>query len=98
MYTPTRDEVSDVVDGVGVLAFENHEAALTHDRAKAIAALDTFHYRSCGESLAGLGIVPDRDMKAGWARFEDRADGRWTVDSDDHPGHPDAFPVTWLHL
>ncbi|MFF7411573.1 hypothetical protein [Streptomyces lydicus] len=98
MYTPTRDELTEVFDGVGVLDFEDHAAALTHDRGKAIAALDAFRRFSCGETLADLGIDPDRDMAAGWARFEDRTDGRWTVDSGDQPDHPDAFPVTWLYL
>lgn len=98
MYAPTRDEVADVFHGVGVLDFEDNEAALTHDREKAIAVLDAFHRMYCGESLADLGIDPDRDMALGWARFEDRPDGRWTVDSADQPDHPDAFPVTWLYL
>ncbi|WP_329330832.1 hypothetical protein OIU81_03235 [Streptomyces sp. NBC_01454] len=98
MYTPTRAEVADVFDGVGVLDFEDHEAALTHDREKAIAALDAFHRLYCEESLADMGIVPDRDMATGWARFESRTDGKRTVDSGDQPDHPAAFPVTWLYL
>ncbi|MCQ8831842.1 hypothetical protein [Streptomyces malaysiensis] len=96
MYTPTRDEVADIYYGVGVLDFEDHEAACTHDRRKAIAALNAFHRHYCSERLVDIDIVPERDMKTGWARFEDRSDGQWTVGSDaDDPG---AFPVTWLRL
>ncbi|MEU5108187.1 hypothetical protein AB0H07_39020 [Streptomyces sp. NPDC021354] len=93
---PTRDQVADIYYGVAVLDFENSEAACTHDRRKAIAALNAFHRVYNGERLADIDIVPERDMHTGWARFEDRADGKWTVEAtDDQPG---AFPVTWLYL
>lgn len=93
---PTRDEVADIYYGVGVLDFENYEAALTHDPRRAIAALNAFHRNYCGDRLADTGVVPARDLEPGWVCFEHRDDGPWTVPTDAE--HPEAHPVTWLHL
>ncbi|MGW5818057.1 hypothetical protein [Streptomyces noursei] len=84
----------DVFYGVPVIAFEDHDAALTHDRRRAIAALSALHRVSQGESLRDAYVIADQDITVGWARVDDRADGPWIVEAD--PGEPGAVAVTWF--
>lgn len=83
------EEVTATFYGVHILTFEDSDAALTHDRRRAIAALSAFYRIYCGERLTGV-----LDLSAGWFRYDPRDDGTWVVPTNaDHPG---ARPVTWF--
>lgn len=98
MTTPSRDDLSGTYYGVGVLDHEDGAVAATHDRRRALEALDAFYRTTGGDWLADWDIDPDRDLQQGWGWLEQRADGSWLHCATDRPDVRDAFPATWLCL
>ncbi|MEV8101926.1 hypothetical protein [Streptomyces sp. NPDC088135] len=86
------EDVTATVYGVHILSFEDGDAALTHDRRLAIAALNAFHRTECGERLGD--ISPALALSTGWVRYDPRPDGTWVIPTT--ADHPAARPVTWL--
>ncbi len=96
VYRPRREDVADIIDGVGILDHEDGYIALTHDLDRALAAMKGFHRHHCRESLTDRDIDPGRDLRTGWVRLGGPDAEVWfeSVDAD----HPRAVPATWLDL
>ncbi|MFJ9027298.1 hypothetical protein ACIRQP_01985 [Streptomyces sp. NPDC102274] len=90
----TDEEVTATFYGVHILTFEDSDAALTHDRRRAIAALSAFYRTECGERLTNVTRHPDLNLSTGWVQYDARDDDIWVVPTT--ADHPSARPVTWF--
>jgi hypothetical protein len=90
----TDDDVLDAFYGVRVVSFEDGDAALTHDRRRAIAAFSAVQRVYNCETLRACIDPDDIDswLTTGWLRL-DRFDGWWRSTTADDPR---AIPATWL--
>ncbi|MEE1943281.1 hypothetical protein V1L54_28405 [Streptomyces sp. TRM 70361] len=95
--SPPPQEVTDTFYGIGVIDSEDNYIAFTHDRRRALAALNAFHRIYCREPLADTyDIDPGRDLTACWLRPDHRDDGPWWIPTE--ADHPQARPALRLEL